>query len=437
MKLTIFDSDMGDCLLLEAATGELMLCDGGMKGSLETHVRAELSALRDQGRELEFIYVSHVDNDHINGVLQLLEDEAEWRVFEFHASEGDSIRAPAFPRPPHIKGILHNAFHDQVKANNLEIRSLLAAAAPSLYASAVGDFIKAADAMQGIAAGIPQALLVSGLISADALDIPLNKPPGSQSAQRLLFAGQEGASFSLGSMKFTLIGPTKKELNSLAKGWNNWIRDSPEEVAKVRAQLKKRIEDFSNGVLATTPYDLRDWNGIPDIKGVTAPNIASLMFLVEENQKRILLTGDAQQDFILEGLEREGFLDEGFIHVDVLKVQHHGSENNLDQNFAQKVSADHYVFCGNGSHGNPEEEVLDLIFASRTSSDPAVHALAPKARDRDFHFWFSTTSAAAPPTLKRRETFAERERHVAELAARADDRLTLHFNEGHSTTLTL
>ena len=110
--------------------------------------------------------------------------------------------------------------------------------------------------------------------------------------------------------------------------------------------------------LSGSPFDLRDWNGIPDHKGVTAPNVASLMFMVEEDGKTLLLTGDGQQDFILQGLQRTGYLGDDGIHVDVLKVQHHGSENNMDADFARQVSADHYVFCGNGSHGNPEESVI-------------------------------------------------------------------------------
>lgn len=436
MKLTIFESDMGDCLLLEAASGELMLCDGGMKASLEAHVRGELSKLRDAGRDLELVYVSHIDNDHVSGVLQLLEDEAEWRVFDLHQSSPDPIREPKIPRPPVIKGILHNAFLDRRTPNNKAIASLLVASAPSLYATAVPELIHAADEMQGIAAGIPEALKISRLVGTDALDIPVNKPPGAAEAANLLFAGGPGDAFALGSMQFRLVGPTRKELANLGKGWNTWLKENPERVNKIRAELKKRIEEFSSGALTTSPYDLRDWNGIPDFKGVTAPNVASLMFMVEENGKTLLLTGDAQQDFILEGLARTGFLDDGFVHVDVLKVQHHGSEHNLDANFARKVSADHYVFCGNGSHGNPETKVIDLVFESRLGK-PSVRALAPQAQNRDFHFWFSTTSQAAPEGLERRETFAKVEEHVADLEAQSGGRLHLHFNQGASITLTI
>ncbi len=82
MKLQIFQSAQGDCLLLEGKDKKLVLCDGGMRSSIKSHVRDELTKLRTKGRELEFVYVSHIDSDHISGVLQLLEDEVEWRVFE-------------------------------------------------------------------------------------------------------------------------------------------------------------------------------------------------------------------------------------------------------------------------------------------------------------------------------------------------------------------
>src|SRR5687767_206249 len=139
---------MGDCLLLEAQSGELFLCDGGMRGTMKEHVRDELGALRTADRDIDFAYISHIDNDHITGVLQLLEDEVEWRVFDHHQQNGTPILPPKVPRPPRIKGILHNGFRDQIKANNKKIENLLAATAPSLFATAVPELVKAAEEMQ-------------------------------------------------------------------------------------------------------------------------------------------------------------------------------------------------------------------------------------------------------------------------------------------------
>ena len=426
MRLTIFESDQGDCLLLEGKSNHLVLCDGGMRRSMSDVVRQELSNL---GRAIDLAYVSHVDNDHISGVLQMLEDEALWRAFDHLTAKGETVKQPKFPRPPKINGILHNAFRDMVSQNNKSLANVLVNSAPALYATGVPELAMAADDMMNIALGIPEAIKVSRLCKDDALDIPINKPPGVQKANKLLFAGRPGDEFTLGSMKFTLIGPTEDELKKLRTGWDNWLRNNPDEVKKIRAKLRQQIDAFSNSDLSGSPFDLRDWNGVPDHKGVSAPNVASLMFLVEEEGKTLLLTGDGQQDFILHGLQRTGHLGDDGIHLDVLKVQHHGSENNLDTHFARHVSADHYVFCGNGSHGNPEEEVIQRIFNSRLGTS-TQRALAPKAKDRDFHFWFSTTSAASDPLLERTETFKAREALVAKLVKKAQGRLTAHFNEG-------
>jgi hypothetical protein len=427
MKLKIFQSDKGDCLLLEGRSGELVLCDGGMGPSMRNHVRGELALLRDENRELAFVYISHVDNDHISGVLQLLQDEVEWRVYEHHRANGSPVKEPKVPCPPVINGILHNGFRDQIAANKkpLEeiitakaIENLLGAMVPPLFGTAVPELMKAADEMQAIATGIPESIKVSKLISTDALDIPLNQPPGVNTPSRLLYAGRPGDQFKLGSMQFTLIGPTEDELKNLRKGWIHWLQNNKDRAKKLRAELKKRIDEFSTGVLTDSPFDLREWEGIPDYKGVTVPNIASLMFMVEEDGKRLLLTGDGQQDFILDGLERTGFLDdEGPLHIDVLKVQHHGSENNMDEDFASKVLADHYVFCGNGEHGNPDFGVIDIIFNSR------------KNDDADFHFWFSTTSDAQDEGTQKREHFRKVEQQAKKLKAKSGGRLGLHFNE--------
>jgi triacylglycerol esterase/lipase EstA (alpha/beta hydrolase family) len=80
----------------------------------------------------------------------------------------------------------------------------------------------------------------------------------------------------------------------------------------------------------------------------------------------MLLTGDAGGDFILEGLESAGLLTDGKIHVDLLKVQHHGSRHSIEQDFFESVTADQYVISGDGKHGNPSMETLEWLSAARS-----------------------------------------------------------------------
>ncbi len=49
--------------------------------------------------------------------------------------------------------------------------------------------------------------------------------------------------------------------------------------------------------------------------------------------------------------------DGGGLHVDILKFPHQGAAANMDASFAKRITADHYVICGNGRHDNPERSM--------------------------------------------------------------------------------
>jgi hypothetical protein len=112
----------------------------------------------------------------------------------------------------------------------------------------------------------------------------------------------------------------------------------------------------------------------------SVPNLSSLVVLAEVADKRILLTGDARGDKIIEGLQVAGLMGQdggGSLHVEVLKVPHHGSSNNLEPGFFERITADHYVFSGNGEYGNPEREALEMLFCARRGADFTVHLTYP------------------------------------------------------------
>lgn len=433
MKLRIFQSDKGDCLLLQGSDGTHVLCDGGMRDSMHNVVRKELGKLRTQGTKLDYVYVSHIDQDHIAGVLALLEDELEWRLYDHHKANGTPKPKPKVPRPPEIGGIWHNAFRDQVGENSERVEDLLAAASSTFLATGDADLRSIGSEYQQIALSIGEALKVSRLASADLLKIPTNVLPGATGPAKLLMSRKNQPSIAVGSMNFTIVGPRPKELEDLKKGWNSWLEsvEGEKAVSRLRREIREKIDAFGTAGGVSTA-----WNGIPSYKGVTPPNIASLMFMVEENGKRLLLTGDSHFDMIRDGLKSAGFLTNDCIHLDVLKVQHHGATANLDADFAKHVSADHYIFCGNGEHGNPEIEVIDHIYNSRLGPQ-SLRALDPKAANRKFKFWFSTDSTALKPGSKERAAYAKMTAHVKALKSASGGKLATQFNPGSSITLSI
>lgn len=122
MKLTVFPSDHGDCLLLESA-GQRMLIDGGPGTSFRKHVLPYLGETADQ--PLDFVYLSHIDHDHIGGLLVLLEALFEWTVYQYRLDQGKSAKKPKMPRPPEVRKVWHNGFQDMLPGQALPIASTL------------------------------------------------------------------------------------------------------------------------------------------------------------------------------------------------------------------------------------------------------------------------------------------------------------------------
>jgi hypothetical protein len=88
----------------------------------------------------------------------------------------------------------------------------------------------------------------------------------------------------------------------------------------------------------------------------------------------MLLTGDARGDDILMGLKDAKFLDSrGRLHVDLLKIPHHGSDRDVAPQFFQALTADHYVISANGENDNPDCETLCWLAESRGKDDYEVY----------------------------------------------------------------
>ena len=105
MKLTIFKAGDGDCFLIDDGTAHVLV-DGGRMGSYTDHVSERLNQLHKDGHKLDRVCISHIDDDHISGVLRLLDDKVDWKV---HRHQRDTLNntthtAPDALEPPEVVG---------------------------------------------------------------------------------------------------------------------------------------------------------------------------------------------------------------------------------------------------------------------------------------------------------------------------------------------
>jgi beta-lactamase superfamily II metal-dependent hydrolase len=416
MRVTAFQADKGDCLLVTSANGSLrILADGGMAGAYSEHVAPALARLRRAGHRLDLVYVSHIDQDHIAGVRRLLDDEVAWRVHEHHVANGNPAHPrPQYPRPPRVTQVWHNAFHEQVGDNARPIEQLLAATAPILSASDIPAIRQMAAERRDLATSISDAIRVSRRISPKQLGIPLNP----QADGRLMMRRDGQTTVKIGTIRIDVLGPSRTDLRKLRREWNAWLEENAAALEQIRLQAVRDEAKIGQSDLNRflVPIMLRA-KVLGDRSNVTVPNLASLTLLLREGTQSVLLTGDAHGDDILAGLEHAGRLGPGGrLHVDVLKVQHHGAEHNIDARFCDAMTAREYIFCGNGAHGNPDLDVVHLIAERRFAAGGSAR----------FRFWF-TSSAESSGKPAFAAHMAEVERRLRRLETLSHGRLSSRF----------
>jgi hypothetical protein len=320
----------GDCLLLEygtAARPRYLLIDGGPPDNFANVLDAALKDLV-KTKKLDMLVVSHVDNDHIVGVLDL-----------FAALEGDA----ANKRNPRVKvpGLWHNSFQKSIDRDGqitLRMMSLMAMAAAT---SATMPLL--ADAFLGIGEGHRLRVL------AKQLKVPVNK--GFK--KDLIQVETAGKPIKFGSLTLRVVGPTEANLKELQEDWLKW--------------LEKAERDTSRGAAILSNSDK------------SVPNLSSIVLLAEANGKTALLTGDARGDHITQGLQQAKLLKNGKFHVDLLKVQHHGSNRNITLKFLKAVTADTYVISADGTHDNPDYDTLKWIVEAAESQNRAIKVVVTNA----------------------------------------------------------
>ncbi len=425
MNITAYHAGSGDCVLVTSTDGKHhILVDGGRSGPYEDHIRAQLGNLRAAGGTIDLLCVSHIDNDHVSGVLKLLSDEVAWRKHEFELDSDPNAEPPPVPRPPAIGQVWHNALFVLVGESNDHLVAEIASAISGLMGGSDEDHDLAHE-LENIATGFKEGMEISRRISDHHLGLNLN--PSAEGG--LLKRTTPGSLLELGNMKHFVLGPSDDDLERLRRKWDTWLRTAGDRLESLHDRLRDdeaELVTFDPGAISAPAIGLTLGEG-----NITPPNLASIMMLIEEGDETLLLTGDGSSEEILQGLEHHGKIGAAGepgdrLHVTTLKVQHHGASANVTEDFVKRVTADNYLFCSNGSHHNPEIEVLKSLAKARLTG---IGSAEPVGLDSEFKFWFTSsentpgiqgTSVAKPHMDDVRTT-------VNQLVAASGGRMTAQF----------
>jgi hypothetical protein len=330
--IEMLPAQQGDALWIEygsAAKPHRILIDGGTPRTFAA-IRDRVLALPPTERRFELLIVTHIDTDHIGGILRLLSDQ----------SLGLTFKDVWFNAWPQIAGIgREHVLGAPVTANPVKV-----------LGPKDGELLNRLLDLRG-----------------NATSNGWNRAFGSAKDARVAIPdeGSLPVATLAGGMTMTILGPSLARLRKLRDEWERVIRDT-----KITDPERKKILDAaakSKGVLgagdklkvaADRKFESDD----------TPANGSSIVVLAEYEGKRALLTGDGYAGEIEKGIARY-LADQNprpsRLQVDLVKLPHHGSRKNTSLPMLRKIECGRFLVSSSGAvFGHPDFEAIARVLVT-------------------------------------------------------------------------
>lgn len=328
LNIEMLPAGHGDALVIEYGTREdvrRVLVDAGTIHSWP-HVRERLAAMPDE--QFEAFVVTHVDEDHIGGAVELLNDRSlrhrvphVWFNGYVHSDRGGDVLGP-------IDG----------ERLTLAIRN--------------GAHEWNAPFPDPITRGVGGPVVVS---SQD--DLPAYCLPGDATIH--------------------LLSPTGPKLARMAKTWAKVVKEAgiaPGAGADLESRApkpwRKEVDPLPPTISRRKLQELCK-EGKTD---GSAANGSSIAFIFEHGKRRVLLAADAHPGVLVSGLKRyAASVGEKRVRLDACKLPHHGSKANVTAALIESMDVANYLFSTNGdTFGHPDDAALARVLHG-SSRTPVLH----------------------------------------------------------------
>jgi hypothetical protein len=315
IRIEVLPARLGDCLLVECHRKDgppwRMLVDGGPPDTWPI-LEARLRKLGPDNRHLDVAVITHIDSDHIGGMIPFLLSDLARDVGDFW-----------FNGRTHLPGASRTRSIDQGE---------------SVVAALLGSSNDLAG-VGGVAAGSGGTAL-----------------PWNEAFDRgPIDTGDEGGFIEVGvpdGPTITVLSPTTKRLTNLAAKWS-------EAIEEARRGPDREVEP---DVLEPLD-DLRRIADQKTAKDASIPNGSSIALLIEHRGASAVLGADAFGGVLgagLHGLAQARGRDA--VQVDAFKLPHHGSQGNVLSPLLAAAPASHYLVSSNGDiFHHPDDAALARV----------------------------------------------------------------------------
>lgn len=301
----------GDCFIInfgEKGDEKNIIIDGGRCQAVVRRLKEEIQMIEKKKQCVDLLVVTHLDADHIYGILKIFEDpDIDKNIFKkvwFNSKEN-----------------LSGFFGEGEELDN------------SLTLQPKGT--KKISYPQGISFG------------------RLLKDLGFSHDKELIYSGMH---LKIGQADLKVVSPDLDSLKMLYAEWDKEFPESNNNGAKISRRSEKDYH-LEVDVLAQKKFkeDTQIVNG------------SSIAFVLEYNDKKILMLGDSHPSKVYDGLVKI-YNTKKKIKFDLVKVSHHGSKGNTNCELLSLIDCKAYLISTNGrTHNLPNKEALSRIIMSSKS----------------------------------------------------------------------
>lgn len=307
MILDILPALCGDALLLKwqgsSGRNRNILIDGGVTNTYNQSLKYEIQLLLERKEVIDLLILSHIDSDHIGGVLRLVNE------MELRRLPDKLLSACWFNSARVISRYFYRIDEHQ--------RDVMLPHTDKQISTKQGNTLER---------------------FLERLQISTNKTP--------IAAIQE---YDLDGLTINVISPDEPSLQRLGKDWQTEIMPSK------NVPLAGRQVDYHLSIQELIERPIHEDRGVP--------NGSSIAFLATHREKQVLLLADAHPSVIIASLQKQGYSDVHKLKVDCVKVSHHGSKHNTNEALLALLDCNRFIVSTNGSntHGLPHKEALARI----------------------------------------------------------------------------